>query len=219
MSTAVQLQCTKTHIGKKTLTFVVELLWKGIWKNPQRWFRFVRNEQIYRFAKLINPSISRVWLIHTTGNKGWNSLWEATLLKLGKTFDRKLNVLPKWFLAALAALCLTLVSHSLSDWHFWILTQRVTFEWFQTKRQKDKKTKRQKDKRQKDKKTKKVKKTKRQKYKKKKERQKYKKKDKKDQGTKRQREKKVKKKKTKDKDQKMNLILQRQGSFALLRCF
>ena len=138
----------------KGVDFCHGTIMEGNIKKAQRWFRFVRNEQIYRFAKLINPSISRVWLIHTTGNKGWNSLWEATLLKVGKTFDRKLNVLPKWFLAALAALCLTLVSHSLSDWHFWILTQRVTFEWFQTKRQKDKKTKRQKDKRQNYKKTK-----------------------------------------------------------------
>ena len=32
------------------------------------------------------------------------------------------------FLAALAALYLTLVSHSLSDCHFRVLTQRVTFE-------------------------------------------------------------------------------------------
>ena len=40
-----------------------------------------------------------------------------------------LNDLPLFlFLAALAALYLTLVSHSLSDCHFRILTQRVTFE-------------------------------------------------------------------------------------------
>ena len=105
------------------------------------------------------------------------------------------------FLAALAALYLTLVTESVSQWvthcHFRMLTQRVTFdtsdpsdiwsEWCQ-----DKKTKRQKRKRQKDKKTK------------------------------RQKEKKTEKqkdKKTKNKDQQENLILRRQGSFALLRCF
>ena len=70
-----------------------------------------------------------------------------------------------------------------------------------TKRQKDKKTKRQKDKTTK---RQKGKKTKRQK----------------DNKTKRQKDKKKQKdKKTKDKDQKESLLLRRQGSFALLRCF
>ena len=78
------------------------------------------------------------------------------------------------FLAALAALYLTLVTHWVSQCHFWILTQRVSFEtwhpsdiwsaWCPDKRQKDKKTKKLKDKKDKKTKRQKGKKTKQQKY-------------------------------------------------------
>ena len=98
-------------------------------------------------------------------------------------------------LAALAALYLTLVTDWVSDCHFWILTQRVTFDaWDPSdiwsaicldKGQKDKKTKRQKDK-----------------------------------NTQRQKGEKTKREKDKRKGPKReSLILWRQGSFALLQCF
>ena len=55
----------------------------------------------------------------------WQAIVLAMQLLLCMTFDEYKNNV---FLAALAALYLTLVSGSLTDCHFRILTQRVTFE-------------------------------------------------------------------------------------------
>ena len=52
----------------------------------------MRKEQICPFAELINPSITRVCLIHTTrGSEGKSALWEATLFEVGKNSLRALR--------------------------------------------------------------------------------------------------------------------------------
>ena len=96
------------------------------------------------FIAWFPPNIMRLTICTFPAIENWN-LWHCFFVVL---------LFPCQFLVALAALYLTLVSESVSECYFWILTQRATFNTWdpqtfdqdkKAKRQKDKKTHRQKD--------------------------------------------------------------------------